>query len=114
MPTLLRTSDMVLHLKAHEGCSNSVIETICTGKPLVGINSGSLPELVSDAALLCDCDNNIKTFPNVDIDDLINKINTTLSDLPYYSNLMLNRMSNFTEDKTYAIYLDKLIKLYNS
>ncbi|MBQ5695112.1 MAG: glycosyltransferase family 4 protein [Clostridium sp.] len=113
MPTILRSVDMVLHLKAHEGCSNMVIETMHTGTPLVGINSGSLPELVKESALLADCDNSLDNFPNVNLKDLIYKIDKTLSNLDFYSNKVLNQSKNFSYSLTYELYLKKLFELVN-
>ena len=111
MPNLLRTVDMVLHLKAHEGCSNMVIETMLSGTPLVGINSGSIPELVKDSALLAKCDSTLEHFPKVDLNDLICKIDKTLDNLDYYSNKVLNESKSFSYDLTYKLYLEKLINL---
>lgn len=111
MPKLFRTVDMVLHLKVHEGCSNSVLEMMSTGVPLVGINSGSLPELVSDSALLCNCTSDISSFPTVDFSDLINKIDLTLNNLPFYSKKMLNRSNYFSYENNFSKYLDKLSEL---
>lgn len=113
MPQLLRSADIILHLKAHEGCSNSVIEAMNVGTPLVGINSGSLPELVADSALLCNCSSDISNFPIVDFQDLINKIDLTLENIPQFSNRMLERGKNFSYENTYSLYLDKLLSLYN-
>ncbi len=114
MPSLLRSADMILHLKAHEGCSNMIIESMYSGVPVVGINSGSLPELVQNSALLCNCSNNIDNFPDIGFGDLIAKIDTTLNNLTHYSKAMLTRSTDFTEEKTYGIYLKKLITMYNS
>lgn len=105
MPSMLRTVDMVLHLKAHEGCSNMVIETMHTGTPLVGLSSGSLPELVGDAALLANCTTNIDSFPQVDLEDLISKIQFTLDNTSSLKEKMLTRAQQFTSDTTYQKYL---------
>ena len=32
----------------YENCPYSVIETLCTGKPVIGANIGGIPELVKD------------------------------------------------------------------
>lgn len=115
MPDLLRTPDMILHLKAHEACPNFVIETMFTGTPIVGINSGSLPEILGDSIPLANCiDENLENFPIVDLDDLINKINMTLENYSYYSHLLLEKSKSFLPEFTYKIFLNKLIKLANS
>ncbi|MGL4799240.1 MAG: glycosyltransferase [Cellulosilyticaceae bacterium] len=114
MPDLLRTVDMVLHLKAHEGCSNMVIETLHTGTPLVGLHSGSLPELIGDSALLASCSQPLQTFPTVDLQDLIQKIDRTLEQQGSISATMLSRAKNFTPSMTYERYLNKLIQLHQS
>ena len=113
MPSLLRSVDMVLHLKAHEGCSNMVIETMNTGTPIVGLHSGSLPELVSDAALLANCTGDITAFPVVDVNDLLVKIYSTLNQLPHFKTQVLKRAEVFSVEVTYEKYLLKLQQLSN-
>lgn len=105
IPKYLRTADMLLHLKAHEGCSNLVIEAMHTGTPLVGIHSGSLPELVDDAAQLASCTQDIDTFPHVNMDDLYAKVIHTIDHLDDYQERMLARASLFDETTLYEQYL---------
>ncbi|GMQ60753.1 hypothetical protein AN1V17_51560 [Vallitalea sediminicola] len=114
MPYYLKSADLVLHLKAHEGCSNAVIETMSVGTPLVGLNSGSLPELLGDAALLADCTGDIKKFPKVDINDLVKKILITLERSNIYRSKMLKRAKSFSEEEQCSRYLSILEKLYKS
>ncbi|PKM94212.1 MAG: hypothetical protein CVU84_12175 [Firmicutes bacterium HGW-Firmicutes-1] len=114
MPYYLRTADLVLHLKANEGCSNLVIECIHTATPLVGLNTGSLPELVGDAALLAECTTDIEGFPDVNIDNLFNNIVITLIKRDYYQEKMHDRTKFFTLEETYEKYLNKLKKLCES
>lgn len=112
MPRLLKTADLILHLKAHEGCSNAVIETMNIGTPLVGLNSGSLPELLGDAALLADCTSDISKFPEVNIDDLVEKVLTTLNMASTYRNKILNQSKLFSEEQQCSKYLTILENLY--
>ncbi|MCT4545241.1 MAG: glycosyltransferase [Vallitalea sp.] len=114
MPNYLQDSDLILHLKAHEGCSNMVIETMHTGTPLVGLNSGSLPELLGDAALLADCSSDIHTFPNVNIEDLKKKILLTLEQQDVYRNKMISRSNLYSEKTQYTKYLSLLHDLYKN
>ncbi len=111
MPILLRSVDMVLHLKAHEGCSNMVIETMNIGTPLVGLHTGSLPELVDDAALLANCAGDITAFPAPNANDLLAKIYDTLNHLPDFQAKMLERAKLFSPESTYEKYLIKLKQL---
>lgn len=111
MPNYLRAADLVLHLKTNEGCSNLVIECIHTATPLVGLNTGSLPELVGDAALLAECTESIDEFPTVNMDQLINNIITTLTKRDAFKQKMYERAQFFTVEQTYDKYLDLLIKL---
>lgn len=111
MPKYLRTADLVLHLKAHEGCSNAVIETMHVGTPLVGLDSGSLPELIEDAALLAKCDGGITAFPCVDMKDLKRKVLKTLKKSEEYKRKMLDRAKYFSQENTYERYLEKLTEL---
>lgn len=112
MPYYIKTADLVLHLKAHEGCSNAVIETMNVGTPMVGLNSGSLPELLGDAALLADCTSDIKMFPKVEIDDLVKKILITLEKSDFYKNRIIDRAKLFSEKQQCSKYLSILERLY--
>ncbi|PKM51927.1 MAG: hypothetical protein CVV02_04770 [Firmicutes bacterium HGW-Firmicutes-7] len=112
MPCFLRTADLVLHLKVNEGCSNLVIECIHTATPLVGLNTGSLPELVGDAALLAECTpTSIEEFPTVNIDQLVNSMIHTLSNRDYYKDKIYDRTKLFTQEEHYGKYLKKLKEL---
>jgi glycosyltransferase involved in cell wall biosynthesis len=111
MPKYLRTADMLLSFKAHEACSNLIIEAMHIGTPMVGLNSGSLSELTGDAALLAECSKSIDTFPKVDINDLAHKIIQTLNNQKYYRDKMLSRAKNFSESETNEKYLKKLEEL---
>lgn len=111
MPYYLRTVDLVLHLKVHEGCSNMVIETMNVGTPIVGINSGSLPELVGDAALLANCSKGICDYPQVDVQDLANKILLTLENPNFYKKLLMARAKCFPAKAMNERYLQILEQL---
>jgi glycosyltransferase involved in cell wall biosynthesis len=113
MPEYLRTADLLLSFKAHEACPNLVIEAMHTGTPLVGLNSGSLPELVEDAALLANCSQSINSFPTVDMHDLCKKILETLHNQEFYRKKMLARAKIFSEKETHEKYLNKLEELYH-
>ncbi|GKX30824.1 hypothetical protein SH1V18_33040 [Vallitalea longa] len=114
MPNYIKTADMVLHLKAHEGCSNAVIETMNVGTPLVGLQSGSLPELLGNAALLAECTSDIRQFPKVSIDDLVNKILLTLDSADEYGSRMQKRATLYTEENQFNQYITILENLYHN
>lgn len=111
MPAYLRTADMVLHLKVNEGCSNLIIESMHTGTPVVGLNSGSLPELVGDAALLAACSNDLYSFPHIDISDLCQHIITTADHLNHYKKKILDRASLFSYKNTNEKYMNIMNRL---
>ena len=49
MPEVYRNS-LYLVLEVHPACPNSVVEALASGAPVIGFDSGSLSELVSDTA----------------------------------------------------------------
>ena len=50
IPTLARSSHMMYSAEVNPPCPNSVIESLACGLPVVGFDSGSLKELVTDDA----------------------------------------------------------------
>lgn len=106
VPQYLNIADVFLHLKVHEGCSNMVIEALNTGTPIVGLNSGSLPELVGSAGNLVDCEDSIYSFPKVkDIHDFVGYIDDELRNPRKYERLAMKRANLFKYKKTYDQYI---------
>lgn len=116
IPRYLEEADVFLHLKFHEGCSNMVIESLHMGTPVVGIESGSLTELVGNGGRLVKCErNDILDFPKVkNMSDLITSINDVLENGTRYKREALKRSKKFSWENTYNRYLKLLEELYYS
>lgn len=89
----------------YENCPFSVMESIMLGTPVVGANSGGIPELIDDG----------KTgflFEAGNADDFKSKINKIIS-----NDELANEMSKACLEKKFDTideYCDKLLKIYNS
>lgn len=57
VPSILKSSDVVVLSSEYEGLSLSSIEGMASGKPFVATNVDGLREMVSDAGLLFECGN---------------------------------------------------------
>lgn len=104
VPRLLKTADIVVLSSHHEGLSLSSIEGMASGRPLVASNVAGLREIVKDAGVLFESENNI---------DLSNKIKELLNNQHYYNQIIdscLLRAKEFDIDKM----ANKYLKLYNT
>lgn len=50
MHTIYKDADIFFSLEINAACPNSVIEALASGLPIVGMNTGAMPELVTDKA----------------------------------------------------------------
>jgi glycosyltransferase involved in cell wall biosynthesis len=50
MPSIFKRRSIYLSLKTNHSCPNVVLEALASGVPVVGFDTGSLPELVSSEA----------------------------------------------------------------
>lgn len=58
MPKLYNSADVYLHTSEYEGFGLPVLEAMACGVPVVTSNKASLPEIVGDAGVLVDLDEN--------------------------------------------------------
>lgn len=113
MPEYIRTADLILHTRPNDACSNLIIEAMNVGKPIVGLNLGSTPELLGDAGLRGECEPSFEHFPVVDISSMADKVLQTFDNYDYYKNRIVERSKMFTLENmcnNYFIEIEKLLK----
>ena len=94
-----RESDIFISASKYESCSNVVIEALQCGLPSVLIDSGSLPELLSNGGL---------TFK--DKNDVIDKIKQVSDNLQMFkSNILLSTKEEICE--SYLTFINKIIHM---
>jgi glycosyltransferase involved in cell wall biosynthesis len=108
MPKYIRTSDLVLHTRPNDACSNLIIEAMNVGKPIVGLNLGSTPELLGDAGLRGECKPSFKHFPDININSMVEQIKKTFDNYDYYCKKIKQRGSMFTLEKMCEKYMKEI------
>ncbi len=106
MPVFIRTADLILHTRPNDACSNLIIEAMNVGIPIVGLNSGSTPELIGNAGLMANCTSSFEKFPVVDIDDLSEKIIDTFLKYDVFKSSILERGKAFTQKNMCQNYFE--------
>ena len=108
MPKYLRTADLLLHLRPNDPCPNLIIEAMSSGTPVVGLKSGSLPELLGDVNLLADCMDSFNEFPTVDLENVSQKIINVLNNSSYYQTNISERAKLFSLELMGEKYLEQI------
>lgn len=90
----------------YENCPYSVIETLCTGKPVIGADIGGIPELVKDKE-------NGFIYQYDDIDELSNKMKTLFEDDKLVKQFSKKAKEIAKEQYSKENYYKKIIKIYN-
>lgn len=114
MPRYIRTADLILHTRSNDACSNLIIEAMNVGIPIVGLHSGSTPELLGDAGLMGACKPSFDDFPVVNIEDMISKILQTFEHYDDFKSKIKERSKLFTQEimcKKYFKQIEQLINL---
>jgi glycosyltransferase involved in cell wall biosynthesis len=114
MPEYIRTSDIILHTRPNDACSNLIIEAMNVGKPIVGLDLGSTPELLGDAGLRGECEPSFEHFPIINIRSMANQIVKTLDNYDYYKKKIKERSKRFTLDKMCEKYFIEINKLLDN
>lgn len=94
---IYQKADILLHLKYKDPCPTVPIEAMACGVPVIGSNSGGLPELVRDAGVLIDVPDSWEQlfYPNVpSIIEAVNKISKNY--IQYSYRARENVVNNFT------------------
>ncbi len=94
-PHLFRNADIFVHLNTSmDVCPTSVIEALSSGLPVIGLNSGGMPELVcEESGLLISYEgSNNYLFRSLPLPELVlDGITKIISNLDYYSVKARNR-----------------------
>ena len=74
-PQLYQKGHILLHLKSLDPCPNIVLEALASGLPVVGLNNGGMPELVSNSSgTLIPAEENFEDFSYPDSGEVANAI----------------------------------------
>ncbi|GMQ65176.1 glycosyltransferase family 4 protein [Vallitalea maricola] len=114
MPKYIRTSDIILHTRPNDACFNLIIEAMNVGKPIVGLDLGSTPELLGDAGLRGECEPSFEHFPVINIKSMASQILKTFDNYDYYKEKIKERSKRFTLEKMCEKYFVEINKLVNS
>lgn len=90
----------------YENCPYSVIETLCTGKPVIGANIGGIPELVKD-------NENGFIYKYDDINELADKMKILFEDDKLVKKFSKQAKEIAKEQYSKENYYKKIIKIYN-
>ena len=90
----------------YENCPYSVIETLCTGKPVIGANIGGIPELVKD-------NENGFIYKYDDVDALAEKMKTLFEDDKLVKKFSKQAKEIAKEQYSKENYYKKIMKIYD-
>lgn len=90
----------------YENCPYSVIETLCTGKPVIGANIGGIPELVKD-------NENGLIYKYDDVDALAEKMKKLFEDDKLVKKFSEQAKEIAKEQYSKENYYKKIMRIYN-
>jgi glycosyltransferase involved in cell wall biosynthesis len=94
----LKNHDAFITASENDPCSNSLVESLTCGLPVIALNSGGHPELVKEGGVL---------FNNET--DLIEKITMLFDDLENYKkNISIDSIDQVVEK--YIMFFEKLLQ----
>ncbi|MCT4686658.1 glycosyltransferase family 4 protein [Vallitalea sp.] len=114
MPDYIRTSDIILHTRPNDACSNLIIEAMNVGKPIVGLDLGSTPELLGDAGLRGECEPSFEHFPIINIESMASQLLKTFDNYEYYKEKIKERSKRFTLEQMCKKYFIEINNLVNN
>jgi glycosyltransferase involved in cell wall biosynthesis len=111
--------DIFVTFSFRDPCPNIVIESMSFGLPVIAINSGGIREIVKDAGILINIDDNESNiysssrfsnkFPPIKFLEVFNSIKLINNNMDFYKNLVLNRFNDELDitvaSKKYLDYL---------
>ena len=98
MPEILKKHDMYITACENEPCSNSLVEGLSCGLPVVALDNGCHPELIKGGGLL---------FKGRD--DVIEKIEEVANNIDYFAS-RIPRLSMKKATKEYLSFIKKIYK----
>ena len=102
-----QNSYIYICLESHPPCPNSVLEMLSLGVPVIGIKSGSLPELVGNSGKLM----TIEELKSRSFSRLLNRyINDIEKNYIKFHLMSIERSLIFKESKTLRVYLNTFEK----
>lgn len=104
VPSILKTSDVVILASDYEGLSLSSIEGMAAGKPFIATNVNGLKEVVEGAGLL---------FENRDAKSLAQHINRLATDIEFY-NVVANKCEARSKEYDVKKMVESYIEVYNN
>jgi len=112
-PILYMEADVLLHLKYKDPCPNVVIESLASGVPVVGSNTGGLPELVgSEGGILVPVRDTWEEMLYPSVDEIVTGIVTVMERLPEYRlnarKLAERHHSSINWVETHSILFEKI------
>lgn len=107
---ILRSSDIFIFSLLNPPCPNSVVEAIASGLPVVGFNSGAMPELLSFSPdLLADAGNKLyHSFADLSADRLAEKLKKAVGNYASYRSASLEASKTYSMDNCGRQYVEVL------
>lgn len=106
----LRSADIIMHIRPNDACSNLILESMNVNTPIIGLNSGSTPELLAGSGLLCDCYDLNNFQPTISSISMAKQIIKMNENYQMYKNLITNRSQFFNSKRMCKEYL-KIISM---
>ncbi len=99
-----------LALDVNSACPNSIIESMSYGIPIIGLNTGSLKEIIKDSGILVDViGDHFKDEIEFDCNQFTNALNKLISDYDTFSDNAIRRSKDvFSLDSMGKKYLEVL------
>lgn len=109
IPDEINKLDIMINLEINPPCPNSVIESLASGKPVIGYDMGSLKDLVNDSGYIINYKGNSWKMELPDLKQLENAIDIIIKD---YNNYSKKARSNAIKNFDLNIIVEKYISTF--